>query len=83
MTFFRIAPVARYGGLALGLMTALIAQAASPPLLRAPPQNVINLGVAASREVLQDMLSIAMAVARKAPMPAPCKPSCGRCWKPA
>lgn len=65
MTIFRIAPVARYGGLALGLMTALIAQAASPPLLRAPPQNVINLGVAASREVLQDTLSISMAVARE------------------
>ena len=65
MTVCRIFFVARYAGLALGLMTALVAQAAQPPVLQAPPQNVVNLAVAASREVVQDTLSISLAVTRE------------------
>ncbi len=69
MTIFRFPRSARHATLAAGLAAcltlAMAAQAATPVVVPATPQNVLNLGVAASREVVQDTLAITLAVSRE------------------
>ncbi|MBK8768267.1 MAG: SIMPL domain-containing protein [Burkholderiaceae bacterium] len=69
MTIFRFPRSARHAALAAGLAAcltlAMAAQAATPVVVPATPQNVLNLGVAASREVVQDTLAITLAVSRE------------------
>lgn len=69
MTIFRFPRSARHAALATGLAAcltlAMAAQAATPLVVAATPQNVLNLGVAASREVVQDTLAITLAVSRE------------------
>lgn len=70
MTHFPIRRVARHAALAASLTVAMAAQAAPPVMVQASPQNVVNLGVAASREVIQDTLTITLAVTREGADPS-------------
>ena len=69
MTIFRFPRSDRHAALAAGLAAsltlAMAAQASTPVVVPATPQNVLNLGVAASREVVQDTLAITLAVSRE------------------
>ncbi|HPU54160.1 MAG TPA: SIMPL domain-containing protein [Burkholderiaceae bacterium] len=65
MSPFRKFAAARCAIVAAVLVLAGAVHAEPPVVLQAPPQNVVNLGVNASREVLQDTLSITLAIARE------------------